>query len=138
MLAAAAMLACLAGCHRPPDEARLRAAIDRVAQAAEAADVGGVTAPLSEDFDGNHGELDRRALGNLVRVFRLRHERIGVTMGPVEIEARGERRVARVTVTLTGGGGLLPDQAGIYRIESAWRVEDGDWHCYAATWERAM
>ena len=128
----------LTACHRTPDETQVRAAITSVAEAAEQGVARNVLAPLSEDFDGNGGELDRRALGHLVRVFALRGEHIGVTVGPVAVERRGERLLATMTVTLTGGGRLLPDQAGVYRVQSAWRQQDGRWLCYTATWERAL
>lgn len=139
LLAVAALFAlALPGCHRTPDEARVRAAIAAVAQAAETGSASGVGEPLSEDFDGNAGALDRRGLTNVVRLLALRGEHIGVTMGPVSIEPRGQRMVATFTVTLTSGGRLLPDQLGIYQVESAWRNEDGTWRCYTATWEHTM
>lgn len=139
-LSVAAMLfaVVLSACHRTPDEEQVRAAIVAVAQAAEAGSASGVRAPLSEDFDGNAGTLDRRGLTNMVRLFALRGEHIGVTMGPVSIEHRGERMVATFTVTLTSGGRLLPDQLGLYQVESAWRDEDGTWRCYTASWKHAM
>lgn len=129
----------LLGCRRTPDEAQVREAIASIAQAAEAGAASDVGAPLSEDFDGNAGTLDRRGLVNMVRLIALRGEHIGVTMGPVSIERRGERMVATFTVTLSSGGGrLLPDQLGLYQVESAWRNEDGRWRCYTAKWERSM
>ena len=138
MLLSVLALTLLTACHRTPDEAQVRAAIASVAEAAEQRAAGDVVAPLSEDFDGNGGELDRRALGNLVRVFALRGEHIGVSVGPIAVERRGERLLATMTVTLTGGGRLLPNQAGVYRVRSAWRQQDGRWLCYTATWERAL
>jgi hypothetical protein len=128
----------IAACQRTPDEARVRAAIAAAAEAAENGAAGDVIAPLSDDFDGNSGELDRRALGNLVRLFALRGEHIGVVLGPVSIERRGERLLANMTVTLTGSGRLLPEHAGVYRVQSAWRRENGQWLCYTATWQRAL
>lgn len=128
----------LSACQRTPDEAQVRAAIADVAQAAEAGSASGVGAPLSEDFDGNSGQLDRPALTNMVRLLHLRGERVGVTMGPVSIEPRGERLVATFTATLTSGGRLLPDQMGLYRVTTAWRKEDGKWRCYTASWERSL
>jgi hypothetical protein len=126
------------GCRRPPDEEQVREAIAAVAQAAEAGSASDVGEPLSEDFDGNAGALDRRGLTGMVRLLSLRGEHVGVTMGPVSVEHRGERMVATFTVTLTSGGRLLPDQMGMYQVESAWRQEDGKWHCYTATWKRQM
>ncbi len=128
----------LPGCRRAPDETQVREAIAAMAQAAEAGSAGDVSKPLSEDFDGNAGRLDRRGLTGMIRLLALRGDHVGVTMGPVSTERRGERIVATFTVTLSSGGKLLPDQLGVYRVESAWRHEDGDWHCYTATWERVM
>ena len=128
----------LPACRRTPDEAQVRAAIASVAQAAEAGSASGVGEPLSEDFDGNAGALDRRGLTGMVRLLALRGEHVGVTTGPVSIEPRGERMVATFTVTLTSGGKLLPDQLGLYQVESAWRREDREWRCYTASWKRAL
>ena len=125
-------------CRRDSDEAQVRTAIAAMARAAEAGSAGNVGKPLSEDFDGNAGTLDRRGLTNMVRLSALRGERIGVTMGPVSVERRGERLVASFTVTLSSGGRLLPEQMGLYRVESAWRKEDGSWRCYTATWKHAL
>ncbi|OOG42131.1 hypothetical protein [Rhodanobacter sp. C05] len=126
------------GCRRTPDEAQVREAIASIAHAAESNAASDVVAPLSDDFDGNQGELDRRALANMVRLIALRGEHIGVTTGPVTLEHRGERMVATFTVTLTSGSHLLPDQMGVYQVESAWRKDDGQWRCYTASWKHSM
>lgn len=128
----------LAGCHRPADEVQVRKAIGAMAAAAEAGAAKDLLAPLSADFDGNGGELDPRTLGNMVRVLSLRGQHVDVVMGPVTIERRGERMLARFAVTLGSGGDMLPDQLGMYEVESAWRLEDGHWRCYTASWKRAM
>ena len=139
LLIAYALLALvLSGCRHTPDEQQVREAIAAVARAAETAAASDVSAPLSDDFDGNAGELDRRGLTNMVRLLALRGEHIGVTMGPISIEHRGERMVATFTVTLTSGGKLLPDQLGLYEVESAWRKDDGKWRCYMASWKHTM
>jgi len=134
----AGLLAVLAACHRAPDEARVRDAIASARQAAEQADAGGVVEPLSEDFDGNAGSLGRKDIANLVRLAHLRGERIGVTLGPISVERRGERLLADFTVTLTQGSRLWPDAAGVYQVESAWRREGSEWRCYSATWKRQL
>lgn len=128
----------LTACHRTPDEVQVRHSIEAMAGAAKAASAADLVASLSADFDGNGGELDSRSLGNLMRVLSLRGEHVGVIIGPITIEPRGERMLARFTVTLSSGGNLLPDQLGMYAVESAWRVEDGHWRCYSASWKRAM
>jgi hypothetical protein len=130
--------AAIAGCRRTPDEAQVRQAIAAVAKAAETGSASDVTTPLSDDFDGNGGELDRRSLANMLRLVSLRGDHVGVTMGPVAIEHRGERIVATFTVTLSRGGKWLPDQLGIYQVESAWRRDGRKWRCYTASWKHSI
>ena len=134
---ALAFVAC-AGCRHTPDETRVREAIASAEHAAEQADAGGVVEPLSEDFDGNGGQLERNDIANLIRLARLRGEHVGVTLGPITVERRGERLVADFTATLTQGSRLLPDAAGVYEVETAWRKEGGEWRCYSATWKRQL
>ncbi len=129
----------VSACRHAPDEEQVRRAIAAVSKGAESGSAGDVVAPLSKDFDGNAGELDRRSLGNMVRLVALRGEHVGVTTGPVTIEHRGARIVATFTVGLSSGsGGLLPGRLGVYQVESAWRHEDGEWLCYSASWKRAI
>ncbi|UGB39307.1 hypothetical protein [Frateuria soli] len=137
-LGLALVLAGLAACRQTPDETRVREAIGAAEQAAEQADASGVIEPLSEDFDGNGGRLERKDLANLVRLARLRGEHVGVTLGPISVERRGERLVASFTASLTQGSRLLPDAAGVYQVETAWRSEGDEWRCYSATWKRQL
>ena len=128
----------LSACRHTPDEEQVRQAIAAVSNAAEAGSASGVTKLLSDDFDGNRGELDRSTLANLVRITALRGERIGVTTGPIGIEHRGERMVATFTVTLSQRSRLLPDHIGLYQVESAWRRDGGEWRCYSASWKHTL
>ncbi|WP_266171948.1 hypothetical protein [Dyella subtropica] len=126
------------GCHRVPDEVRIRQAIDAAAQAAGQADAGALTDPLTDDFDGNGGMMSRKDFGNLLRLAKLRGETVHVVMGPVDVEPRGDRYVARFTVTLGSGGKLFPAELGVFKVETGWRREGRDWHCYTATWTQQL
>lgn len=128
----------LAACRHAPDEARVREAIEASAKAAQQTAASGAVAALSEEFDGNGGQLERKDIANLIRLARLRGERVGVTLGPISVERRGERLVADFTVSLTQGSHLLPDAAGVYQVETAWRREGGEWLCYSASWKRQL
>ena len=133
-----ALLSALAGCRHTPDEEQVRKAIAATVAGAEAAKASDAVEALTDDFDGNTGELDKRSLANLVRVYALRGQSIHVLVGPTTIEPRGERMVATFTVTLTAGAGVLPDNAGAYRVETGWRKEGGEWRCFTATWKKAL
>jgi hypothetical protein len=128
----------LAGCRHAPDEEQVRSAIAASAEAAEAGKAGETIAALTDDFEGNAGALDRRALANLVRVYALRGQNVHVLMGPTDVDRRGDRMIATFTVTLTAGAGVLPDNAGAYTVETGWRKDDGEWRCFTATWKRAL
>lgn len=137
-MACVALAVLIAGCTRAPAEKQIRSAIVSAATAARAADAHALGEVMSDDFDGNDGTLDSRALLNMLRVMRLRGEQVSVVLGPVTVEPRGRRFIARFTVTLGGGGRVLPDRLGVYRVETAWREEGGDWRCYQARWKRRL
>lgn len=93
---------------------------------------------VSQELATPGHDMDKSRLLGLLRLARLRNEPVKVLMGPVDVEPRGTRMIANFTVTLGGGGGLIPRRLGVYRVESAWRREDGDWRCYSARWERKL
>lgn len=126
------------GCHRTTAQQQVRAAIGRAAQAVRDRDAGALGELLSGDLATPGQATDRRRLLGMLRLARLRDEKLSVWMGPVDVQPRGGRMLAQFTVTLGGGGKLLPRHLGVYRVESAWRREDGDWRCYSATWKRQL
>lgn len=128
----------LVACARPPAEAQIRAGIEQGIAAARAAHAGALAQVLSDDFDGNDGAFDKRALVNLLRLARLRHESIKVLVGPVSLQPRGRRFVATFTLTLSGGRGWLPRHPGVFHVSTGWRNETDHWRCYSATWKRGL
>jgi hypothetical protein len=131
-------LAVVVGCHRTPDDEQVRKAIAAAEAGAEAGSASDTVGGLSDDFDGNSGQLAKRDLANLVRVFALRGQKVHVLVGPISVEKRGDRQVATFTVTLTAGAGVLPENAGAYEVETGWRKDGSEWHCFTATWERTL
>ena len=70
------------------------------------------------------------------RLQVLRHAAIGVTMGPLDVRLHGERATVKFSVMATGGsGGLLPDSARPWAVESDWRDGAGGWQVFRAEWE---
>ncbi|HTI95023.1 MAG TPA: hypothetical protein VL425_00765 [Rudaea sp.] len=129
----------LTGCHRTPDEQRIRDAITAMQAAAEAREPREFMRHVSADFTGNDGQADRDGLHNLLRAEVLRNESVGVTLGPIDVDLQGDRATAHVTVTLIGGsGGLLPEHGSIYAITSGWKREGGEWKCFNAAWQQKL
>jgi hypothetical protein len=125
----------LTACHRTPDEVRIRQAIASASKGAEQADAGALADLLSDDFDGNGGQMDKRELTGLLRAAKFRGETIHALIGPIDVEQRGDRYVAKFSVTLTSGGKLFPAQMGVYQVESGWRREGRNWICFTASWK---
>ena len=129
----------LTSCSRKPDEQRMREAVAAMQTAMETGKPRDFMAFVTTDFTGNQGSVDHDGLFNLLRAIVLRNEKIGVTLGPIDVELQGSRATLHVTATLTGGsGGLLPERGAIYSITSGWRREGADWRCYNAQWEQKL
>lgn len=129
----------LVACSRTQDDQRIRDNIHAMQQAAEARNPRQFMEHVTSDFSGNQGSVDREGLHNLLRAIVLRNEKIGVTLGPIDVDVQGNRATATLMATLTGGqGSLLPEHGAIYSIKSGWRRDGKDWICFAATWEEKL
>lgn len=129
----------LAACARAPAEQRLRDTVAAMQAAVEAREPRDFLRHVSADFTGNAGQVDREGLHNLLRAVVLRNERIGVVLGPADIELSGDRARLRLRVTLTGSaGGLIPERGAVYAIDSGWKQEGDAWRCISASWEQVL
>ena len=123
------------GCERETPEQAVRKQLVAMQGAIDARDAGAVEDLLAEDFVGNEG-MDRRGARQMAAAVFLRHRDIRARLGPVEIELRGTRdAVASFNVLATGGsGGWLPERGQVYRVETGWRLVDGEWKLLTAAW----
>lgn len=129
----------LSGCHRTPDEQRIRNAITAMAQALEHGQPRDFMASVAEDFTGNDGNFDRTSLHNLLRAEVLRNGKLGVILGPIDVELQGDRATVHNTATFTGGaGGFLPERGAVYTFSSGWKREGSKWLCYNASWQQKL
>jgi ketosteroid isomerase-like protein len=132
----ASMLLGIAACSRPSDEEQIRAALAAMQEAVESGKPSDFMQFVADDFTGHEGDVDRKALHNLLRVQALGNARIGVTMSSIDVELHGDRATVTVDAVLTGGNGRwLPERGSIRRIQSGWRKSDGEWLCINAQWE---
>ncbi len=133
----AALASMLVACTRTPPEQRLREQISAMQAAIESRDARDFMQGVTDDFAGNAG-MDRAALQQVIRAQVIANLRIGVTLGPAEVQLHedGRRATVRFTAMATGGSGrMLPERGRVYDIETGWRDEDGQWRLYAAQWK---
>ncbi len=124
----------VAGCVRAPDEVRIRAAIDAMAAAVEARNPSDFMEHVAADFTGNDGQFDHAQLERLLRVLVLGQSAPQVSLGAIDITIAGERATVNATATVSGAQRWLRGHGGRIDIVSGWRLEDGEWRCYNATW----
>lgn len=103
-------------------------------EAAEARDAPALVEHVAEDFAGPHG-MDRDGLRRYLGVLWLRSRDVGVTLGPLDIALQDTHATVGFTAVATGGEGVLPDQARVWKVHTAWRREGDDWRLISAEWE---
>lgn len=129
----------MVACSRPGDEQQLRAAMASMQVAMEEGKPADFMHHVADDFTGAQGGLDRPGLHNLLRGQVLSNARIGVSLGPVDVELHGDRATVQLTATFTGGNARwLPERGAVYRIVSGWRKQSGRWLCVNARWEQVL
>lgn len=133
--AALAAILLVSACARPPDEAQIRAQIERQERTAEAGKIGAFMAAISEDFVGQRGQFDASGLREMLRVQLLAHTRISVLISGLEITVNQDIASAQFNALLTGGAGWLPASGAFYKVSTDWQKRDGEWQVIAAQWE---
>jgi len=123
-----------AACSKPPDEARIRAAIDSMAEAVEQKRPGDFMEYLATDFAGTAEVPGRIDAERLLRYHQIRNKNIGVALRSVEIQVRDDRATASFHVLVTGSESWLPERGKDYAFTTGWRLDDGDWKLINAQW----
>lgn len=129
----------LLGCRsRPPAEQAIRAQIVAMQQALAEGRAADLMAAVAEDFAGPEADFDRRRLALLLRAYLQRYRVIRADLGPIDIALQGERATARFLAVLRAGEGVLPEEAGAWRVETGWRRDGREWKLIAARWDQAI
>jgi len=128
----------LAACAKTPPEQALRRTIDDMHAAVEARDVSGLSDGIARDFIGPGG-MDRTAARRLAQLVFLRNQKVGMTVGPLDIAMREGGATVRFTAAMTGGsGGLLPQSGQVYEVRTDWRSDGDEWELVAAEWNEKL
>lgn len=138
-LLAMLVLMLASACRAPgSDEEQILKRIEAMTEAIELGEVRAFMRPVADDFIAAQGGMDRNALRALVFRERLARESIRVRRANTDISLTGAgRATASFNALATGGSGLLPDEARLWRIETGWRYDDGEWMLISASWAPA-
>ena len=64
----------------------------------------------------------------------FRHEKLGVTLGPIDVKLFDDRATVSFEALATGGS-WMPQTGQMLDVESHWKRVDGQWRCFAANWK---
>jgi len=141
-LLALLVITSLAGCFSEPDDSeQIRQRIAEMEAAVEAGEARRFAGYLVEDFQGKDGITNRRAARAFVARQLVSQQKVRVQLGPVRVilnEQSPFYASADFEALLLGGPRLMPDSGQLYRIDTKWRKEDGDWMLVEADWERGL
>lgn len=137
VLAASALFAALASCHRKGDP--VREAVDDLAAAARDRDAAAFMKQVAPDFQGADGS--RRAdVEEMVRRYFAAYESLDVKLEEMTIERSENAALVRFRADLSGrarkiGGldGILPSSSKL-RVEARLAPHDGRWQLEWASW----
>lgn len=123
------------GCAKTPPEQALRQTLAQLQQGLEARDADALEAHLAADFVGPDG-LDKTGARRMAALMLMRHDAVGLVIGPLDLQIRDRHATVRFTAAATGGSGrMLPDSAQVYEVETGWRLEGEEWRMTSATWK---
>lgn len=135
MLPLTLTLSLAVGCAAPADEAALRVQIAAMSEAIEARDADALLKSVDAEF-GGPGGMDRTELRRYATLMLLRQQRVGVVMGPVEVEIHADRASARFDAVVSGANRFIPEGIEARRVETVWRQEGDEWVLVSADWSK--
>lgn len=147
ILLLSAQLLLLGGCGKAPPpgaEAAISQHIEEMAEGIRNRRSGDVHTHLAEDFQLDQGNqsMTRDDARRMMTAIFMRHRNISVNLTNIRVEldsGSSSRASARFNALVTGGsGGILPDTAQLYRVESDWQLIDGEWMLVSASARRAL
>ena len=124
----------VAACSGETPESAIKREIGAMQTAIEKREPAGFLKYVTEDFQGQSGQIDRNALRGVLAAQVMGHDRIAVTLGVPEVKVIGDRATVKVSALVVGGQ-WLPEHGQTLEIESGWVKDGKDWKCYSASWK---
>lgn len=119
------------------DEVRIRHAIEAMALALEEGESKPFLERVAADFTGDAGRWDRQRVRQYVLARTLGNgNRPDIDLRDIEVELFDGRARATVETRISDAGRWLPQRGALYRFETGWRLDDGQWRIIRADWER--
>ena len=121
-------------------EEKVREAVQKAAEMVRAKDLKGFMRLVSRDYSGG-GVADYDGVKGILFYEFLKPGALKVFFRDVEVEVEGERAVVNSRAFLVRGKDpasitdVIPEDADGYSFRVVYRLEDGEWMAFSATWE---
>lgn len=126
------------GCSKSPTEDIIQKNIEAIETHIEKKQTGDSLALFHDNFNSSKG-YDKNWVKRTLLLHQMRHQNIEIVISNVEVIVKDEYTAyANLHALATGGQGLLPTQGAIYKVETEWRNEDGDWLLVHSQWEKSL
>ena len=91
---------------------------------------------VTESFQGQYGDMDRRAFHRFMIFQMNQNRRLQAQFFSIRVQQPNlDQTQANFNLLVTGGGGLLPESGQFFDVKTHWQLSDGDWVLNAADWE---
>jgi len=131
------IFALLAGCGRDDPQAALEAAVQQLQEHLQAKRRGAVLEQLHPQFAAQR-QHDRDWAKRSMSLLFLRHQNVRVIAFSKDSRidpSYPEKGHTEARVALSGGAGLIPEQAAHYRVRLEWWRDAGEWKLARLNWE---
>ncbi len=112
----------------------IRQQIDILQEAIENHSRGDFMAVIDQDYRDRLNP-DRKALQRMLQGFFFRYKDISVLVSHSAISIQAIRAEAVSQVVISGGQGIIPDNARHYQVTSCWKKISGEWLLNCLEWE---
>ena len=125
----------LVGCsEQQSDEEQIKAQIQLLQQAIENHSRSDFMSVIGEQYYDRLNS-DRKSLQRMLIGYFLRYKDISVFVSATQVELIQTRAEAKSQVVITGGKGLIPEDARHYEVKSCWKKDSGEWFLTCLEWE---
>ncbi len=90
---------------------------------------------VADPFDGQFEAMDRRGFHRFM-IFQInQNRRLRAQFFPIHVrETADKQATADFNILITGGGGLFPEQGQLFKVETHWVNDGGQWLLSVANW----
>lgn len=125
----------LFACSKPQsDEKQIASAIEQMQQVAEQKQLRPVMQYFTHDFQGKR-QMNKAALQARIYFHFRQNPRVKVYVSNVDIQLDESQARVSCHLLVTGSQDVMPDKGRLYRVESSWRKDKGEWRIFQADWE---